>query len=303
MSVTNPVAGQVVSGQVPVAAAASDNVAVSAVQFLLDGKPLGAPVTRPPYAVQWDTTLAANGSHVLTAKATDSSGNVGTSAAVTVTVQNPAPPMTCFVMQAQQSVHGHGTVSTPAFHTAAAGETLLAFVGSDGPDRPAAQSVSVSGAGLNWTLVRRANGQAGDAEVWQATAPAVLTSATVTSTPAIAGYDQDLTVIAMEGTDGVGASAAASAPSGAPKVSLTTTSAPSLVFAVGDDWDTATARTMPAGWVPLDQWLDSRTGDTYWSQYTNVPVSAAGTLVTASDTAPTADRWNMVAVELIGDGS
>ncbi len=301
ISITNPAAGQVVSGQVPVAASASDNVAVATVQFFLDGKPLGSPVTTPPDAISWDTSAAANGSHVLSARATDASGNVGTSADVTVTVQNPAPPVPCFIMDAQQSVHGHGIVSTPAFHTAAAGETLLAFVGSDGPNGPAAQSVTVSGAGLSWTLVRRANGQAGDAEVWQATAPAVLTSATVTSTPARAGYDQDLTVIAMQGTAGAGASAAASAPSGAPRVSLTTTDASSLVFAVGDDWDAATARTMPPGWVPLGQWLDTRTGDTYWSQYTNVPVPAAGTLVTASDTAPTADRWNMVAVELTGD--
>jgi Bacterial Ig domain/Lysyl oxidase len=302
VSITNPAGGQVVSGKVPVAADASDNVGVASVQFYLDGTPLGDPVTKPPYAITWDTTLAAAGAHVLTAQATDTSGNVGKSAAVDVTVQNPAPPMTCFVMQAQESVHGHGTVTTPAFHTAAAGETLLAFAGSDGPDAAGAQHVTVSGAGLTWTLVRRANGQAGDAEIWQATAPAVLTSATVTATPAVPGYDMDLTVIAMEGTDGVGASAAASGPSGAPSVSLTTTDTNSLVFAVGDDWDTATARTMPPGWVPLDQWLDTRTGDTYWSQYTNVPVPAAGTLVQASDTAPTTDRWNMAAVELTSDG-
>jgi hypothetical protein len=303
VSITNPAGGQIVSGTVPVAASASDDVALASVQFFLDGKSLGGPVTTPPYAVQWDTTLATNGSHVLTAGATDTSGNVGTSAGVTVTVQNPAPPMTCFVLQAQESVHGHGTVTTPAFHTAAAGETLLAFVGSDGPNAPSAQSVTVSGAGLTWTLVRRANGQAGDAEVWTATAPTVLASATVTSTPARTGYDQDLTVIAMEGTGGTGASAGGSAPSGAPHVSLTTTEATSLVFAVGDDWDAATARTLPPGWAALDQWLDTRTGDTYWSQYTNVPVPAAGTLVTASDSAPTADRWNMVAVEVTSDDS
>jgi hypothetical protein len=303
VSITNPAAGQIVSGTVPVAASASDNVAVASVRFFLDGQPLGAPVTMPPYAVQWDTTLAAAGPHVLTALATDTSGNTAAAAPVNVLVQNPAPPMTCFVLQAQESVHGHGTVSTPAFRTAAAGELLLAFVSSDGPAGSSAQSVTVSGAGLAWTLVRRANGQAGDAEIWQATAPSVLAGAVVTSAPARAGYNQDLTVIAMEGTGGVGASAAASAPSGAPGVSLTTTAAGSLVFAVGDDWDTATGRGWPAGWVPLEQWLDPRTGDTYWSQYTNVPVPAAQTLVTAGDTTPTADRWNMVAIEVTGDGS
>ena len=303
VSITNPASGQTVSGTVPVAATASDDTAVASVRFVLDGKALGSPVTAAPYAVQWDTTTAPNGTHTLSAQATDTSGNVGTSQSVSVTVQNPAPPMTCFVMQADVSVHGRGTITTPSFHTAVGGETLLAFVGSDGPARSAGQTVTVSGAGLTWALVKRANGQFGDAEIWQATASSVLSGATVTSTPAHSGYDQSLTVIAMEGTAGVGASASASAASGAPALSLTTTKPTSLIFAVGNDWDNAVARTLPAGWVSLNQWLDTASGDTFWSQYTNVPVPAAGTLVTVSDTAPTTDQWNLVAVELTGDGS
>jgi hypothetical protein len=302
VSITNPASGQTLSTTVPVAANAIDNVAVTSVQFFLDGKALGSPVTTAPYAIQWDTTTASNGTHTLSAQATDPSGNVGTSQSLTVTVQNPAPPMTCFVMQADVSVHGHGTVTTPSFHTAAPGETLLAFVGSDGPARAAGQTVAVTGAGLTWTLVKRANSQFGDAEIWQATASNVLSSATVTSTQLHSGYDQSLTVIAMEGTNGVGASASASASSGAPTLSLTTTKPTSLVFAVGNDWDRATGRTLPAGWVSLDQWLDTTSGDTFWSQYTNVPVPAAGTQVAVGDSAPVVDRWNLVAVELTGDG-
>jgi hypothetical protein len=303
VSITNPVGGETMSGTVPVAANAADNVAVASVRFFLDGKPLGRLVTAAPYAIRWDTTTVPDGTHTLSAQATDTSGKAGASQSVTVAVQNPAPPMTCFVMQADVSVHGRGTVTTPAFHTAAAGETLLAFVGSDGPARSAGQTVTVNGAGLTWTLVKRANGQSGDAEVWQATASSVLSGATVTSTPAHSGYDQSLTVIAMEGTAGVGASASASAASGAPALSLTTTRPTSLIFAVGNDPDSAVARTLPPGWVSLNQWLDSTTADTFWSQYTNVPVPAAGTLVTVSDTAPAAGRWNLVAVELTGDGS
>ena len=49
---------------------------------------------------------------------------------------------------------------------------------SSGPTVPTtggAQTVTVSGAGLTWTLVSRANASSGDAEIWQATAaePAV----------------------------------------------------------------------------------------------------------------------------------
>lgn len=130
----------------------------------------------------------------------------------------------------------------------------------------------------------------------------MLSGATVTSTPEHSRYDQSLTVIAMEGTAGVGASASASAASGAPTLSLTTTKPMSLIFAVSNAWDSAVAHTLPAGWGSLNQWVDM-TGDTYWSQYTNIPVQAAETLVRVSDTAPTTDRWNRVAVELTGDGS
>jgi hypothetical protein len=302
VSITNPASGETVSGTAPVAANTTDNVAVASVQFFLDGQPLGSPVTAAPSAIQWDTTTVSNGTHTLSAQAADTSGNVGTSPGVTVTVQNPAPPMTCFVMQADVSVHGHGTVTAPSFHTAAAGETLLAFVGSDGPAKSNDQGVTVSGGGLTWTLVKRAHGQYGDAEIWQATASSVLPSVTVTSTQTHTGYDQSLTVIAMEGTNGVGASASASGLSGAPTLSLTTTQPSSLVFAVGSDWNNATARTLPAGWVHLHQWLDTKSGDTFWSQYTNVPVQSAGTQVTVSDTAPATGRWNLAAVELTGDG-
>ncbi len=303
VTITNPAPGQTVSGTTPVAASAADNIAVRSIQFLLDGKALGAPVTTSPYALQWDTTAASAGAHTLSAIATDTSGNLATSTPVAVTVKNPAPPMTCFVMQAQVSAHGTGAVTAPAFHTAMAGELLVAFVSSDGPAATAAQTVKLAGAGLSWTLVRRANAQYGDSEIWTAFAPAILTNATVTSTPSVGGFDQSLTVIAMEGTGGTGASAAASAPSGAATVKLTTSSPTSLAFAVGNDWDNATARTFPSGLVPLDQWTETRTGDTMWSEYTNQPTGAAGSIVTVGTTGPTSDRWNLVAVELRNDGS
>jgi len=301
VAITNPTNGQTVSGTTPLAANAADNVAVASVQFVLDGHNLGSPVTTAPYALNWDTTTVSGGSHTLSAIATDTSGNTGTATTVTVTVQNPAPPMTCFVMQAQVTAHGTGNVTTPSFHTAMAGEVLLAFVSADGPSGANKQTVTVSGAGLTWTLVKRANAQSGDSEIWTATAPNILTNATVKSTESKTGNAQDLTVIAMEGVRGIGASAATSATTGAPHVSLTTTDSTSLVFAVGNDWDRSVARTLPAGQVMLDQWVDTAIGDTYWSQYTNQPTGAAGSVVTMNDTAPTNDHWNMASVELLGD--
>jgi hypothetical protein len=85
---TAPLAGATVSGNVTVSASATDNVGVAGVQFKLDGVSLGVQVTTPPYAVTWDTTTAASGTHTLSAVARDAAGNTGTSASVTVTVAN-----------------------------------------------------------------------------------------------------------------------------------------------------------------------------------------------------------------------
>jgi hypothetical protein len=90
VSLTAPTAGSTLSGAVAVNATASDNVAVASVQFLLDGANLGAAVTSAPYTTNWDTTTATNSAHTLSAKATDTSGNVGNATGVAVTVSNSA---------------------------------------------------------------------------------------------------------------------------------------------------------------------------------------------------------------------
>jgi hypothetical protein len=59
------------------------------VEFYVDGTLLGT-ATAAPYSVSWNTTSVSNGAHSLTTKAYDPAGNVGTSTAVTVTVNNPA---------------------------------------------------------------------------------------------------------------------------------------------------------------------------------------------------------------------
>ena len=88
VSVTSPASGATVSGTVTVTATASDNVAVSGVQFLLDGAPLGAEDTTAPYSVSWNSTTAVNGAHQLSARARDAANNQTTATSVAVTVNN-----------------------------------------------------------------------------------------------------------------------------------------------------------------------------------------------------------------------
>jgi beta-glucanase (GH16 family) len=94
VSLTAPTAGSTVSGSsVALSANASDNVGVSGVQFKVDGSNVGSQDTTSPYSVTWNSTGVANGSHTITAVASDAAGNSTTSSSVSVTVSN-APDTT-----------------------------------------------------------------------------------------------------------------------------------------------------------------------------------------------------------------
>jgi beta-lactam-binding protein with PASTA domain len=193
---------------------------------------------------------------------------------------------------------GTGTRTTPAFSTSAPGDVLVAFAASDGPGT-SPQTVTISGAGLTWTLVLRGNTNAGTSEIWQARANGQLTNVTVQSVASVAGYRQSLTVVAFSGASGVGASAAANGATVAPSVTLVTTRANSLLYGVGNDWDGAVARTLGANQAMVHQVVDTAIGDTFWVQTRNGTIAEAGTSVQLNDTAPTNNRWNFVSVEIV----
>jgi hypothetical protein len=250
VTILSPLSKTTVSGPVNVIANATDDVALNAkdpVRFYLDTPTnlLPGPITvnGSQYSTVWDTTRTANGTHSLSALATDSSNNTATVTVTGLLVSNPPPPVPCFILDATAVVHGRGPVSTPSFRTSLAGERLFAFAASDGPGSES-QTLSVSGGGLSWTLVNRANAQLGTAEIWTALAPSALSSLTVSAQQTISGYDMSLYVVAYQGVGGIGNSVAASAPGGAPTVKVTTTKAASLLYAVGNDYDNAIARTV-----------------------------------------------------------
>jgi hypothetical protein len=175
---------------------------------------------------------------------------------------------------------------------------LVAFVSSDGPAGSGKQTFTVSGGGLTWTLAKRSNSQSGDAEIWTARATGTLSAQKVTATPSAGGLHNSLTVIAFSKAAGIGVTAAASAASGAPDLSLPGTGQGSWVFAVGNDWDAAIARTPVSGQTIVHQRVDSASGDTFWVQSTTAPNASAGT-VDIHDSAPTTDEWNYAGVEVL----
>ncbi|PYR81119.1 MAG: hypothetical protein DMF87_06450 [Acidobacteria bacterium] len=112
VSMTAPAEGSTVSGPVTVSAAASDDVRVVGVQFLLDGNNLGTEVTTAPYSLNWDSVTAANGPHALSARARDAAGNVATATAVNITVNNPVGTTTIDFNAHQANVNLNGQYPT-----------------------------------------------------------------------------------------------------------------------------------------------------------------------------------------------
>ena len=259
--------------------------------------PSGLAINSSTGLISGTVSTTAAGSYTVTVTASD--GALSGSATFSWVVSVPPPPGSLAVDQTV-FVDGSGSsVTTPSFSTVASAETLIAFVTAAQPTLTGAQSATVSGAGLTWTLVARANAQPGTAEVWKATASSVLANVTVTATLSISSTPLTLTVMSFRNAAGVGASAVASATSGAPIVSLTTTAAGSLVYGAGNDWDAAVARTLAANQNMVHQWVVTGSGDTFWVQNVVGTTSAAGVTVNVADLAPTTDRWNYVALEIV----
>ncbi|MDE3246184.1 MAG: M4 family metallopeptidase, partial [Acidobacteriota bacterium] len=79
------------SGTITLSATATDNVGVTKVEFYVDGVLKGTD-TASPYTMTLDSTTLTNATHSLVAKAYDAAGNVGTSTAVSFTINNTTPP-------------------------------------------------------------------------------------------------------------------------------------------------------------------------------------------------------------------
>ena len=297
VDLTSPTAGSTVSASIILSATVASSQTISSASFYVDGVQVGMSLTAPPYITFWDTQTVAAGKHVITVSATDITGNTGTSSPVSVTVENSHPPNT-IGKDATISVDGSGLMQTPVFSTTQPGDLLVAFVAYDGPPG-VPQTATVSGAGLSWTLVERSNFQSGTAEIWAAIASDPMSSVSVMSQPGNGNpYHGSLTVIAFTNASGPGIVGRTSAPSGPPDIILPGVSAGNWVFAVGNDWDNAIARTPVSGQVLVHQRVDTRLGDTYWVQSTAAP-STSYALVDIHDTSPTTDQWNYAAVEIV----
>lgn len=87
VSITAPFNNAVVSGMVPVSISTGDNIGVSKVELYRNGELLFVSNV-PPYNYSWNTATISDGNYILSAKSYDTSGNIGQSSNVTVSVIN-----------------------------------------------------------------------------------------------------------------------------------------------------------------------------------------------------------------------
>lgn len=131
VAISTPAAGSSITGTVSVAATASDDLAVTGVQFRLDGANLGVEDLTAPYDVSWASDGVSNGTHVITAVARDAAGNAATSAPVSVTVANLVPPPTLsvalLVAPASGSAPLNGVDLTASLSGTATGATTYSY--------------------------------------------------------------------------------------------------------------------------------------------------------------------------------
>jgi subtilisin family serine protease len=135
-ALTAPASGATVFNTVDLTASASDNFAVTHVDFFVGDALIGTDITAP-YSVPWNTRGVANGSHPLTARAWDAAGFSNTSKAVTVVVDNDYTAPSVSVMAPTEGVQVMGGVSLQASATDERGIARVEFyvdetlVGSD----------------------------------------------------------------------------------------------------------------------------------------------------------------------------
>lgn len=90
VSITSPADGATISGTSTIKATASDDVAVTKLEYYVDGT-LKSTLSASPYNYSLDTTTLSNAPHVIKATAYDAANNSSTDT-INVTVNNATPP-------------------------------------------------------------------------------------------------------------------------------------------------------------------------------------------------------------------
>lgn len=95
VTITSPASGVTLSGSVSVSGTASDTVSISSVQLSVDSGAYSNASGTTSWSYSLNSASLSNGSHTLTAKATDAAGLSATSSPVSITVSNSSAATDC----------------------------------------------------------------------------------------------------------------------------------------------------------------------------------------------------------------
>jgi len=112
-SITSPLNNFSVSDIVSVNISAAATTGVVKTELYIDNLLIGTANTTP-YVFSWDTNETSDGPHVLGGKVYDSAGNIGTSAVITIKVDNTVPTVSITSPTEGASVSKESTVTITA---------------------------------------------------------------------------------------------------------------------------------------------------------------------------------------------
>lgn len=153
VSITSPVANAKIAGTTAVSISANDNVGVTRVELYLDGTLVGSD-TASPYSFSINTATVAAGAHTILAKAYDAAGNVGQSAAVSVTVSTDTTAPTASIASpvASSTISGIAAVNISASDNISVSKVELYLNGT------LYASLGTAPYSITWDTTKNANG-------------------------------------------------------------------------------------------------------------------------------------------------
>jgi hypothetical protein len=203
-------------------------------------------------------------------------------------------------------------ISTAAFSPPANAQLVAFVVRNVGFHNFNADGTVTSTGGLSWSLAGRKSVNAGSTngagtdgctEIWVANTTTAPGSMTVTDTRGDglsgSGAEHILKVEVFTGAESpwAGAITGTSSTSGLPSASVTTTQANSWVFASSSDWSAGGVGTVGSGQTMIDEDDVAGQYDAHiWRQTSTT--GSSGTNVTMNLTAPAAEQYNELAIEI-----